>query len=172
MISLYFFHINIVFLSIVVYSVNPVSMKSLFEHTTQNEIEDRIQSLSSKSIPEWGKMSVSQMLFHCQFPLKIALQKERPTLRPSVLAKLFFKKAMYNDKPWKKNLPTHPKLKVVDQKEFEEEKATLLSLVSEFSDQRDKKAWDPHPMFGKFTPEQWGKMQYKHLDHHLKQFNV
>ncbi len=147
-------------------------MKSLFESTSQNEIEDRIKSLSNNSIPEWGKMDVSQMLFHCQFPLKIALQKEHPELKPSFLAKLFFKKAMYNDKPWKKNLPTHSKLKVVDQKEFEKEKDGLLGLVSEFSNQKDKKEWSPHPMFGTFTPEQWGKMQYKHLDHHLKQFKV
>ena len=39
-------------------------------------------------------------------------------------------------------------------------------------DEKDKKEWDPHPVFGSFTPEQWGQMQYKHLDHHLRQFNV
>ncbi|MCF6222561.1 MAG: hypothetical protein L3J34_02410 [Flavobacteriaceae bacterium] len=27
-------------------------------------------------------------------------------------------------------------------------------------------------MFGEFTAKQWGKMQYKHLDHHLKQFGL
>jgi len=147
-------------------------MKSLFEQNTQNEIENRIKNLSNQSAAAWGKMNVSQMLFHCQFPLKIALQKEHPKLKSSLLAKLFFKKAMYNDKPWKKNLPTHSKLKVVDQKKFEKEQNELLQLVSEFHGQKDKKEWEPHPMFGKFTPEQWGKMQYKHLDHHLKQFNV
>ncbi len=147
-------------------------MKSLFEDTVKNEIENRINNLSNSSAPVWGKMDVSQMFHHCQFPLKIALQKEHPELKPNLLAKLFFKKSMYNDKPWRKNLPTHSKLKVVDQKEFEKEKEQLLSLISEFSNQRDKKEWDAHPMFGKFTPEQWGKMQYKHLDHHLQQFKV
>ncbi len=147
-------------------------MKSLFDETTQNEIETRIKSLSSGSSPSWGKMDVSQMLFHCQFPLKIALQKEHPKLKPSLLAKLFFKKSLYSDKPWAKNLPTHSKLKVVDQKEFEVEQKGLLELVTEFSNQKNKTDWDPHPMFGKFTTEQWGKMQYKHLDHHLQQFNV
>ncbi len=29
-----------------------------------------------------------------------------------------------------------------------------------------------HPLFGKLTPEQWGKSIYKHLDHHLQQFDV
>ncbi len=147
-------------------------MKSLFEESTLQEIETRITKLSNTSNPTWGKMDVSQMFYHCQFPLKIALHKDHPQLKPSLLAKLFFKKALYNDKLWKKNLPTHSKLKVVEQKEFDKEKEELLNLVIEFSNQRDKKVWDPHPMFGKFTQDQWGKMQYKHLDHHLQQFNV
>ncbi len=147
-------------------------MKSLFEDTVKDEITARINNLSNSSAQAWGKMNVSQMFHHCQFPLKIALQKEHPELKPNLLAKLFFKKAMYNDKPWRKNLPTHSKLKVVDEKEFEKEKEQLLNLVSEFSNQRDKTNWNPHPMFGKFTPKQWGQMQYKHLDHHLQQFNV
>ncbi len=147
-------------------------MKSLFEEPTLQEIQERINNLSSESTPAWGKMDIAQMFNHCQFPLKIALKKDHPSLKPSLLAKLFFKKSLYNDKPWKKNLPTHPKLKVVDPKEFENEKEKLLELVAEFSNQRDKKEWEPHPMFGKFTHEQWGKMQYKHLDHHLQQFNA
>ncbi len=147
-------------------------MKSLFDESTKSEVESRIYKLSNASSPAWGKMDVSQMVHHCQFPLKIALKKEHPAMKPSWLAKLFFKKAMYNDKPWKRNLPTHPKLKVVDSKVFEEEKQRLLELINEFSDKRTVSEWDPHPMFGKFTKDQWGKMQYKHLDHHLQQFNV
>ncbi len=147
-------------------------MKSLFEEPALQEIENRINKLSNESSSLWGKMNVAQMFNHCQFPLKIALKKEHPKLKPNVLAKLFFKKSLYNNKPWRKNLPTHSKLKVVEQKEFDKEKQELLKLVAEFSNQRDKKEWDPHPMFGKFTNEQWGQMQYKHLDHHLQQFNV
>ncbi len=147
-------------------------MKSLFDESTQYEIEKRIHQLSASSTPIWGKMNISQMFHHCQFPLKIALKREHPELKPNLFAKLLFKKSMYNDKPWRKNLPTHSKLKVVEQKDFEKEKETLLSLVTEFSNQKNKKEWDPHPMFGNFTNEQWGKMQYKHLDHHLQQFNV
>ncbi|NND11366.1 MAG: DUF1569 domain-containing protein, partial [Flavobacteriaceae bacterium] len=37
---------------------------------------------------------------------------------------------------------------------------------------RDKAEWEPHPSFGYYTKDQWGKTQYKHLDHHLRQFGV
>jgi len=147
-------------------------MKSLFNETAKTEIENRIHKLSNNSIPSWGKMNSAQMLFHCQSPLKIALKKEDFKLKPSFLAKLFFKKSMYNDKLWRKNLPTHSNLKVVDSKNFETEKSLLIRLINEFSEKRNVKEWEPHPMFGKFTQDQWGKMQYKHLDHHLRQFNV
>ncbi|MBP2830966.1 DUF1569 domain-containing protein [Aquimarina sp. U1-2] len=147
-------------------------MNSLFEESSLQEIKSRVNELSHDSLPSWGKMNISQMLHHCQFPLKIALQKEHPVLRPNLLAKLFFKKSLYNDKPWRKNLPTHPKLKVVEQKDFKAEKDKLLALIIEFNKQKDLKEWPPHPMFGKFTTMQWGQMQYKHLDHHLQQFNV
>lgn len=30
----------------------------------------------------------------------------------------------------------------------------------------------PHAFFGKLTPEQWGELMYKHLDHHLRQFDA
>jgi len=29
-----------------------------------------------------------------------------------------------------------------------------------------------HPFFGKLTKEQAGYMAYKHIDHHLRQFNA
>lgn len=147
-------------------------MQSLFDPKAKNEIQERLTKLSHQSQPAWGKMDVGQMLYHCQFPLKIALKKEHPKMKPNLLAKWFFKKAMYNDKPWKRNLPTHPKLKVADQKVLEAEREYLSNLVDEFFEKRNESQWEPHPMFGKFTPEQWGKMQYKHLDHHLQQFNV
>ncbi|WP_103863668.1 DUF1569 domain-containing protein [Aquimarina sp. I32.4] len=147
-------------------------MKSLFDPLVLNEIENRINKLSTDSSAAWGKMNVSQMLHHCQFPLKTALKKNPLTLKPNFLAKLFFKKSMYNDKPWRKNLPTHSKLKVVKTKEFTPEREILLELVAKFSNHRDKKEWEPHPIFGKFTNEQWGQLQYKHLDHHLQQFDV
>ena len=136
------------------------------------QLKDRINQLSPQQQALWGKMSVSQALHHCQFPLQIALQKNHPPVKPNWFAKLLFKKAMYDDKPWRKNLPTVPSFRVTGQKEFEQEKNELIKLVNEFNDKKDVIEWQPHPVFGKFTAQQWGQMQYKHLDHHLQQFNV
>jgi Protein of unknown function (DUF1569) len=35
---------------------------------------------------------------------------------------------------------------------------------------RTEGAWKPHPMFGKMTPKEWGKLLQIHVDYHLRQF--
>lgn len=150
-------------------------MKSLFNSEAHEEILARINQLSESSERQWGKMEVGQMLHHCQFPLKISLGRYNPNNKPNFMLKLigkFFKKSLYNDKPWRKGLPTAKGLKVVVDKNLDEEKKVLIDLINDFHQEKNKKEWDPHPVFGTFTPEQWGQMQYKHLDHHLRQFGV
>lgn len=147
-------------------------MKSIFEENTCNELKSRINKLDENSEAQWGKMSVGQMAWHCQGPLNIMLQKEDYGLKPNWLAKVFFKKSLYNDKQWRKGLPTAKFLKPKEDKNFNEEISVLETLVDETFSQRDQTEWEPHPGFGYFTAQQWGQMQYKHLDHHLRQFGV
>ncbi|MEO2051543.1 MAG: DUF1569 domain-containing protein [Allomuricauda sp.] len=150
-------------------------MKSLFNTEAHQEILERMDALSEETKGQWGKMKVGQMLHHCQFPLKIALGRYNPNNKPNPMLKLMgklFRKSLYNDKPWRKGLPTAKGLRVTEDKNFSEEKAKLIALINDFHQEKNKEEWDPHPAFGSFTPEQWGQMQYKHLDHHLRQFGV
>ena len=119
-------------------------------------------------------MNVAQMLSHCKNPLMVALGR-KDLKKPNFLTKLLyksFKSAMYNDKLWKKNLGTPKEYKVVAEKDFNSEKAALLGLIDDFYEERKREVWEPHPVFGYFTYDQWGMLQYKHLDHHLRQFGV
>jgi len=149
-------------------------MKSLLTEEAYKEIKSRLDSLSQESTRAWGKMSVNQMCKHCQFALEVPLEKKvMPS--PNPIMKLIFKSfknSMYNDKPWKQNLPTAKEFKINNEPNFEEEKQKLADLVDEFYSKNEKEDWIKHPAFGNFSSEQWGKMQYKHLDHHLRQFNV
>jgi hypothetical protein len=147
-------------------------MKSLFEPGAFSEIKDRLANLTETSANRWGKMTPGQMLHHCQGPLNIMLEKNDYGLKPNWLAKLFFKKSLYSEKPWGKNLPTAKFLKETMDRDFNTEKANLQALLLEFEAQRERTDWKPHPGFGSFTKEQYGKMQYKHLDHHFRQFGV
>ncbi|MCB0447805.1 MAG: DinB family protein [Gelidibacter sp.] len=150
-------------------------MQTLFDNQTYQEVLQRIENLDEHSQPVWGQMDVAQMLNHCQRPLEVANGRLTFTEKPGFAKKLvfkFFKPQMYNDKPWKQNIPTVKDFKVEQAKPFVEEKQKLKEVLSEFNKKDLNLHWPKHPFFGEFTTEQWGKMQYKHIDHHLRQFGV
>lgn len=147
-------------------------MKSLFTDDGFQEITSRLDKLNENAERKWGKMTSGQMAHHCQTPLNIILEKKDYNLKPNWLVNLLFKKSMYSDKPWRKNIPTPPAFKEIKARDFTKEKAALQALLTEFNTQRSRENWEPHPSFGALTKEQWGKMQYKHLNHHLTQFGV
>jgi hypothetical protein len=147
-------------------------MQSFFEEGVYDEISSRLNKLNKDTSATWGKMNVGQMLNHCQMPLNIILEKEDYGVKPNWLINLLFKKSMYSHKLWRKNLPTAKGFAITDEKDFEVEKQAITNLINELNEQRDRNDWQPHPAFGKMTKDQWGKMQYKHLDHHFRQFGV
>ncbi|WP_027078331.1 DUF1569 domain-containing protein [Maribacter antarcticus] len=147
-------------------------MKSLLTNEGHVEIKSRLGQLSENSQRKWGKMTVGQMAWHCQYPLKLAIRNKENTSKGNWFITTFFKKLLYNDKPWRKNLPTAPQLKAKEAKDFNEEITILKELADEFNMLYARDIWYPHPVFGTFTKEQWGQLQYKHLDHHLTQFGV
>ena len=147
-------------------------MKSIFDKTAYEEILTRVEQLNEQSERQWGKMTVGQMVWHCQMPLNLAIKNKATAKKGNPLIRWFFKKSLYNDTPWRKNLPTVPIAKAKGDKNFTHERENLVKMIKDLYELKDRKIWNPHPMFGAFTPEQWGKLEYKHLDHHLRQFGV
>lgn len=150
-------------------------MKSLFNIEAYTEIQERLKQLKPESQAKWGKMSVSQMLVHCQDVLKVALG-EKDLSKPSFIVKLlirFIKPSIYNDKPWKQGLPTAKELKIEDTESFEKEKEELKNLIKRVHKSEEEfKPSRKHPIFGNFKHWQWGQSSYKHLDHHFRQFGI
>ncbi len=146
-------------------------MKSLFEEATYEEVLGRLLNLKEDAKPLWGRMSAGQMVWHCQIPLRLAIENKATESRSNPLIRWLFKRSLYSEKPWRKNLPTPPRFKATEPKDFSEEFPKLLAEVETFHELKSRDSWNPHPVFGTFTKQQWGQMQYKHLDHHLRQFN-
>lgn len=150
-------------------------MKSIFDQKTYQEVLSRLDDLSAEHQAKWGKMNVNQMLKHCQKAILVAFGEEKIT-PPNVLVRFvlsFLKPTLYKDKPWKKGLPTAKEFVIVETDDFADERDTLKILITRF--QKSEESFEPykkHPVFGKLKPWMWGKWGYKHLDHHLKQFNV
>jgi hypothetical protein len=149
-------------------------MNNIFIESHMEEIIARIDKLTPNSKPRWGKMNIAQMLAHCSAFQDITMGVSAPERH--WLGKLIgplVKPIIYNDKPMQPNSPTIPAVRITDEKEFEFERSELKRKIRAFqANGPEKCTTNPHPFFGKLTPEQWGKGTYKHLDHHLKQFGV
>jgi hypothetical protein len=103
-------------------------MESLFDNQTHKKVLERIEQLTEASQPQWDVMDIAQMLKHCQIPLEVANGTKEMTEKAGFAKKFlfrFFKSAMYNDKPWGKNIATPKDFKVVDQHIFVTEKASF-----------------------------------------------
>jgi Protein of unknown function (DUF1569) len=145
-------------------------MKTIFDKVTRDELISRINTLNENSMAQWGKMNVSQMLKHCTQWDEMALGKKK--YKQSFIGRLFGKMAlkdMMKDVPIKKNLPTVPSFKIKENTDVVEEKKKWIRLLNEY----DHFSNDGfiHPFFGAMTKENTGYMVYKHIDHHLRQFN-
>ena len=149
-------------------------MKNLFEPAVYQEIKQRLNDLTPESKRQWGKMEVAQMLAHTTEAFKVPLSKKKlPRMFIGRLLGWMVKSKLYNEQPWKQGMPTAPNFIIKDQRIFEEEKKKLEDLVDAFYNAGPEGISKyPHPFFGTYTPEQWGKSMYKHIDHHLKQFGV
>ena len=149
-------------------------MKNVFQPDALQEVNQRINKLQPNSQRQWGKMDVAQMFAHCSAALEVAAGKKFPPriFIGRILAP-FFRSVFSNDKPFKQNMPTDKSFLIIDQRNFEREKARLIDLVNQFSTGGEAICTThPHPFFGKLTPNEWGTGMYKHLDHHLRQFGV
>lgn len=147
-------------------------MKSVFEPATFAELKSRIQNLKPTATPLWGKMHVAQALAHLNVPLEGQLGKVLVKEKGNFLIRLLFKRVLYNDRDWGKNVPTAKSFVVSDERDFLREQARLLQNIQDAHTRGLQGAWSDHPSFGKYTPEQHGKMVFKHIDHHLRQFGA
>ena len=149
-------------------------MKNLLNQSDCNEIIERLNKLSSNTQPQWGKMSVAQMLTHTHRTLQSATGELK--LNRTFIGMLFgniAKKKLMSDEPWKHGMPTDKHFVVTDQPNFEEAKRSVLAAVQRFTKGGVAGvAKDAHPFFGKLTPEEWGRLMWTHLNHHLNQFGV
>ena len=99
-------------------------VKNLFDPAVKQEIIARINKLNPGSKALWGKMNVSQMLAHVQVPIGVAdgSQKLKRTFFGRVVGPMV-KSIIYNDKPFKRSLPTDPSFVMFgNEKDFETER--------------------------------------------------
>ena len=149
-------------------------MNSLFNPADRDALARRFAELEPGAQRLWGNMDPAQMMRHCSIALGDLLG-DRP-VKQLFLGKLItplIRRAVFGDKPFRRNSPTDPIYVVSDPQDFEAERTRLATLIDRVVQRGAAKTEGKvHPFFGRLSGEQWGRLVYKHFDHHLRQFGV
>ncbi len=133
----------------------------------------RMERLSPEHRPRWGRMSVGQMLCHLSDYFDLSLGRTTGTpfgnaLTQAALRWLVLRVGM----PCPRNVRTLPEFQQTAPEAFGHDYARVRDCLQEFHERRDRADWPRNPAFGMLTREQWGRLAWLHVDHHLRQFGV
>ncbi len=148
-------------------------MKSIFNPNDNQELIERINKLTPDSQSQWGKMTVDQMMSHCIAPVDFVFGNT------PMKANFFFgllgrmlKNKIINAPHFKKDSPTAPAFIRTGKYDFEATKKELIEKTASLTQGHSVIKMEKHPFFGPMNNDDWNKLLWKHLDHHLVQFGV
>ncbi|NHM04207.1 DUF1569 domain-containing protein [Flavobacterium celericrescens] len=148
-------------------------MNSIYDKASNEAIIARINQLTSETEGLWGKMNVDQMFKHCSAAIDVAFgEKEvKVSLMMKILGRVAKNKVLNNE--FLHNSPTAKEFIFIETYDFEASKKEFIERFSRFSNE-GKSAIKTmnHPFWGKMTYEDWDKLMWRHVDHHLRQFGV
>jgi len=147
-------------------------MKTIFDKATRDELIGRINTLTENSEAQWGKMNVYQMIEHC-IRWEEMISGEiicKQAFIGRLFGKMALKGLLKDESPLRRSTPTSPELRVAETNgDVAAEKERWIVLIGQNANSSN--SGFIHPFFGKMTKEQVGYLAYKHIDHHLRQFN-
>lgn len=149
-----------------------VTGETIFNYALFLSIYERTAGVRPDAQRQWGKMNVVQMLNHLKVAtasgLKIYDLKDESSFLWRTIIKFMVIRIL-------RRLPKNAraadgfKIEMNDALDFDNEKQELLNTL--------KRAYAstgisyPHPLFGQMSRFEWGRLIYRHFDHHLRQFN-
>lgn len=149
--------------------------KNLLQPEVKEDILSRINKLNAQTPRQWGKMNLNQMLRHNSDAMRQVYGEIKIAPRGNWFVKHLMRYIILKtDMPTpKEKAETFPELNMVARNinppDFDSEKKQLYDLIKNFP---AKQLHPTSPLLGKMTNEEWARLMYTHLDHHLKQFGV
>ena len=146
-------------------------MKNIFPTEDCSEFVNRINQLKPESRALWGKMTVDQMLAHCEMVYDDIHPKPNGFMK--FILKLLVKNKVVNKTPYPRNNQTAPQFIIHGDRDFEIEKERLINYLHKTQNlgEEEFEGKESHS-FGRLTASEWNNMFSKHLQHHLSQFEV
>jgi uncharacterized protein DUF1569 len=147
-------------------------MKSIWQTEARREIQDRLSTLAPTAQAQWGKMSAPEMVCHLAESVKMTLGDLPCAPRSGALRYTPLKQLIIYVAPWPKGVPTAPELLARVPASWSTDVKDLSALLDRLVARGDAPGLPEHPAFGKLSTRAWGRLVYRHMDHHLRQFGV
>src|ERR1041385_674558 len=149
-------------------------MNNLYDPKDNAGILERISKVKPDSKAQWGTMNAAQMMAHIHVAMQSAMGNNN--MKRSFMGRFIgplIKPGVMGSKPLPKSTPTDVTHIFPNDIDFAESQSKAIAAVKKFIENGPSKATThPHPFFGRLTPGEWAILQWKHLDHHLRQFGV
>ena len=148
--------------------------RSLRDPSSRKSILSRIAKLGPDSQRRWGRMETAQLLPHLASGLKAALgEKILEGPPPGRLKGTFMRVFAIHYLPWPEGkIPAPPGAFNTPDRGWEEDRKAVVELIERFAATPDERLGRMHPAFGPMSARDWDVLQYRHLDHHLRQFGA
>ena len=131
----------------------------------------RLRRLTPAATPRWGKLTSATLLPHLSDQFRVALGEIVCVRHDTFLTRTLAKWLVVNTpmQAPKGKVETAPEMLTTRPGRWEDDLAECVRLCERVGTGEPRGV---HPAFGPFTPEEWGRMGWKHTDHHLTQFGV
>ncbi len=146
-------------------------MPSLLNAADRDAILARLQRLTPTRQPRWGTLTAPRLLCHLADQLRVSLG-DIPTRRhDSALSRTLLRwLVVYSPlKAPPGRVQTAPEMLTTAPTQWEQDLRACEVLIQRLASTPTAAV---HPFFGPLTHAEWGRLGWKHLDHHLRQFGL
>lgn len=148
--------------------------KSLLDPQGRTDVESRLARLRPGAERQWGTMTVNKMLCHIGDQLRCGLGELETHQRKSPMALPPLRWFFIHVAPWPKGkVQTAREMLATEPAEsLEADRQQLLEVLGRFAEEMPGRGKVLHPLFGPISAKDWGVLGWRHMDHHLRQFDV
>ncbi len=148
-----------------------VPIATVLNDGDRSRLIQRLRRVRPDAEAAWGTLNAPRMLCHVADQMRVALGdvpcKPVHTFASRTLLKFLVVDTGFA--PPRGKIRTAPEMLASQPATWEADLAACVELVERVA---TGSARAVHPMFGPLSPEQWGRLCWKHTNHHLVQFGA
>lgn len=150
-------------------------MPTLRNEAARKALLERLRRVTRESKAQWGRFDAPRMMCHLGDALDEALGRRTvprlgPGLGPALLRHFPVKHLAIYVVPMPKGAKAPRELLAEEPGDFETNRRRVVAAVEEMAAMPRGKARD-HFLLGSMNDAHWNALAWKHIDHHLRQFN-